>query len=58
MALQLIVNEPFGKYAKGDRITVEAEIVQILGTPQSTHVLPITVDDAPPAKPTNPRAPD
>jgi hypothetical protein len=58
MARQLIVNEPFGKYAKGDRITDDSEIKEILDTPQAASVLPINVENTPPAKSTSPRAPD
>lgn len=47
--MKLIVNQAFGKYAKGDAVTDPAEIKSILDSEQSAYVMKVATDAPEPA---------
>jgi hypothetical protein len=54
MSYHLIVVHPFGIYARGDRITDEAEMQRVLASHNHPSVNKIAAPDAPPAPETAP----
>lgn len=45
MEFHLIVREPFGGYAKGEKITDQSKVAEILAGENEHHVLKIVADE-------------